>query len=220
LNDNLAIFAYGSLMSEPVCPHDMIDERLATLDGFKRTFHKVSWIRGCHPSDAILPVEKVPARFVTQERHLSLVLGLEPNAQSKVVGYLQIYPHEASQRVLESLDAREGYNPSRPNDQNAYMRGECTVMGKHGKTFKSQTYFTNPRSDWVIDDLSLEEQAAILASATPKPVDGKKARGLFYLEGVRDSLRLHHHHDENLEGLSRCAYKWYLGRLDLRAPEP
>jgi len=207
-------------MSEPVCPQDMVEKRLVTLKGFRRAFHKISWVRGCHPHDALLSIEGVPPRFTTPDRQLSLVLGLERSALSKVDGYLQIYPHEAAQRVLERLDAREGYNAARPNHENAYLRDTCTVVGTDGKPFTAQTYFTNPRSDWVVDGLSLHDQAAILTSATPQPIEGEKARGLFYLEGVRDSLRLHQLRDENLEGLSRCAYKWYLGRLDLRAPEP
>lgn len=215
----LAVFAYGSLMHERVAPDLMLREEKVTLPGYERVFHKVSWVRGCHPHDAILEVEGVPDRFKTPERNLSLVLGLRRNPHSRVIGFLQTYPSDAAQDVLKRLDAREGFHAREPLEKQAYHRRPCYVERRDKSTVEAVSYFTNTDSDWVQDDLPTDTQAAILASATCKSEgSGTKARGLFYLEGVRQSLAEHGCHDQILEHLTRCAYKWSSGRLNLLPP--
>ena len=207
-------------MDERICPDALCAEELVTLVGYERAFHKVSWVRGCHPGDALLQVSHVPESFKAPERNLSLVLGLRPHARSNVVGYLQTYPSELATEVLQKLDAREGFDPNRPTQELAYLRRSCVVKDEDGRSIKALTYFTNPMCNKVLDTLTMEEQAAILAAATAAPLKGHKSRGLFYLEGVRCALRAHGRRDQNLEALARCAYKWYHGRLNLHSPEP
>ena len=206
-------------MSERVAPELMVKEEWVTLYGYERAFHKQSWVRGCHPDDAVLNPEGVPERFKTPVRNLSLVLGLKPNPEAFVLGYLQTYPADVAADVLKQLDRREGFDPSRPSEELAYLRGPCRVVDEEGTSREALTYFTNPASEKVDDSLSIESQAAILAAATSAEGNGSKARGLFYLEGVRAALRTAGHHDQILEALSGCAYKWYVGRLHLLSPE-
>ncbi len=219
MNEALTLFAYGSLMAERVCPEHIEHEELVILRGFERAFHKVSWVRGCHPDDAVLDVQNVGDRFREPERNLSLVLGLRPQKDSHVFGFLQTYGSDVALEVLEKLDAREGFDPKRPVQELAYLRRPCVVEDAAGRRVKALTYFTNPTSDMILDTLSIEEQAAILAAATSKPVEGGISRGLFYLEGVRCALRDHQRLDQNLEALSGCAYKWYQGKLHFLSPE-
>ena len=206
-------------MSERVAPELMTREEVVTLHGYERAFHKISWVRGCHPSDAALQVPNRPERFKTAERNLSLVLGLRPKSGAKVVGFLQTYPGEVAQEVLEQLDRREGFDANKPIDELAYLRRPCQVENAEGRMLDAVTYLTNAGSKRVDDMLSTESQAMILSGATSEESAGSKARGLFYLEGVRLALHSVGHHDQILEGLARCAYKWYAGRLHLLPSE-
>ena len=127
---------------------------------------------------------------MTSERNLSLVLGLRPRPEAKVVGFLQLYPADVAQEVLEQLDRREGFDVRKPADELAYLRRPCQVENADGRTVDAVTYLTNPRSQMVDDTLSEESQAMILSGATSEESAGSKARGLFYLEGVRLAFRL------------------------------
>ncbi|MBW2257954.1 MAG: gamma-glutamylcyclotransferase, partial [Deltaproteobacteria bacterium] len=146
----LAIFAYGSLMAEPEWPEVLIRSAPARLAGYRRSFNKRSWARGCNANNQRWPGLPIRDVFVDGDRCLSLSMGTEP---------------DPADRVRARMDLREGYYPNRP-DESGYEPTQVT-LDLRGSTCEARAYLSNRESQWYQGALSLEETAQLLLHATP-----------------------------------------------------
>ncbi len=120
---------------------------------------------------------------------------------AEIAGLALAYPRAAEAAVLRETDAREGYDAAAATAVLGYLRARVTLRGD-GESFDAWTYLSNPGGAYHVD-FDLETRAQILISATPRPgtpgaADGK-ARGIHYLEQLRDGLRRYDRVDPGLE---------------------
>ncbi len=196
MSSDLRIFGYGSLLFEPELPEALLDMTPATLPGMRRSFNKISTGRGALASQC--PAAEVPD-FVRGPRRLSLVLGTESGPELK--GFVLRYPESIADRVLELVNAREGFVAGRDQTLNDYLPTEVSVVLPNGQQIPATVWKTNPNCRAYVGDLPVDEVVAILRAATPgRP--GNKAQGTAYLEGVRGALAKAGHRDDYLDRLS------------------
>jgi len=194
----LAIFAYGSLMAEPEWPEVLIRSAPARLAGYRRSFNKRSWARGCNANNQRWPGLPIRDVFVDGDRCLSLSMGTEPDPASALEGAVLYYPSWCMDRVRARMDLREGYYPNRP-DESGYEPTQVTLDLRES-TCEARAYLSNRESQWYQGALSLEETAQLLLHATP--VRSRRARGIDYLISVRKALAEDGRTDPYLEDLT------------------
>jgi cation transport regulator ChaC len=118
-NENtLRLFAYGSLMYEPLFPKDICNERKAFVNGISRNLNMESESRG------------------------HLVFGTLP--YGRMEGTLYEYPIEKSEKILKALDKREGFNEA---STSMYLRrGETAFTKENPEGLSCLVYITNEES--------------------------------------------------------------------------
>lgn len=137
-NTDLWVFGYGSLMWQP--GFAFAERRLATLDGFRRTF----CMRSIHHRGTL----DAPG----------LVLALDAEAGAACSGVAYRVPQAASAETLEYLRARELIS-------SAYLETEQTLALQDGDPVRAVTYIIDRDHDQYCGGLDLEEQAQIIARA-------------------------------------------------------
>lgn len=128
----LKIFAYGSLMLDPVMPDSLLKAQKVVLKGHKRAFNRYSRARD------------------------HLVVGTEP--EGKMEGMLLEYPMDVARKVLKRIDRREGFKLDRDSDINSYTRVPVYVE-RNGTEVRAITYITNPEGPGYKKGLLVPSQA-------------------------------------------------------------
>lgn len=172
LQQDLWIFGYGSLMWNPEFSY--VERRPALLEGCARRF----------------------ALWSTEYRGSSerpgLVLALEPAEGAACRGLaFRIAPEAAAESLLR-LRARELVT-------NAYAeaRRPLRLLDGAGETVEALCYLINPGHPQHAADLSLAEQARIIAQAV-----GKRGPNPEYLFSTLEALRAEGVRDEEMEDLA------------------
>lgn len=136
--DTLKVFAYGSLMFDPVMPKSVCNERRAFINGISRQLNIHSKGRG------------------------HLVFGTTPCG--RIEGTLYEYPQGVSEKVLKQLDKREGFSGERSS---LYLRTEMRAFTKEDpQGIPCFVYITNEESDAYQGSLSMSDVRDLL-SANP-----------------------------------------------------
>ena len=91
------VFAYGMLMSEPEHEDLITNSWKGHINSISRSFNVIS-----------------------EKRHGHLIVGTKPGGSMQ--GKVLEYPVESLEKVLKTLDDREGYKHDRPNEENLYIR--------------------------------------------------------------------------------------------------
>lgn len=100
------VFAYGTLMSEPEHEDIVTNSWKGHINSISRSFNIMSG------------------------SHNHLVIGTKPGGSMQ--GLVLEYPVEALDKVLKTLDKREGYKYGRPSEENTYLR---TVMRAYSEKY-------------------------------------------------------------------------------------
>ncbi|MFT7624600.1 MAG: cation transport regulator ChaC [Myxococcota bacterium] len=185
------LFGYGSLITTPEHEERVIGRDLAVLPGYRRLFNKRSPTRGCPREDAF-DAFAIPPAFERPSAIQSLAVGTIVQADASVGGVALEYAAQHEADVLRETDRREGYDASAQTAGQGYLRVSVTLGRPHlGDTIDSWTFLSNPGGPYDVD-LTLDQRARILISATPRPETptalAGRARGIGYLEQLR--LRL------------------------------
>lgn len=151
------LFTFGSLMGDPSSPKHVLRSYPATLLGHHRAYNRSS-----------------------EERGGTLVVGTEPGGSLQ--GVVHDYPVEIAQRLLGQVDSREGFDRSRDEDKNAYLRGYYPVQ-VGGKTEWVVAYLSNPLSKNYFDPLT--------PAAAAKRIDKEGKAALNYLRGIEKAMQKH-----------------------------
>ena len=151
------LFTFGSLMGDPSFPKHVLRSYAATLPGHHRAYNRSS-----------------------EERGGTLVVGTEPGGSLQ--GVVHDYPVEIAQRLLGQVDSREGFDRSRDEDENAYLRGYYPVQ-VGGKTEWVVAYLSNPLSKNYFDPLT--------PAAAAKRIDKEGKAALNYLRGIGKAMQKH-----------------------------
>ena len=137
--DTLKVFAYGSLMSDPIEPESICNERRAFINGVSRELN------------------------MQHKGRNHLVFGTTPCG--RIEGVLYEYPQEVSGKVLTLLDKRRGYAGK---GSNLYLRTEMRAFTKQdSQGVLCFVYITNEESDAYQGSLSVNEAEGLL-SQDPK----------------------------------------------------
>ncbi len=200
---SVQVFAYGSLLYEPECPEDLLAVRPARLPGWRRSFNKRSWARGCRAAEVRWPELSAPADFCRADFRQSLVLGTEPDPAGALDGGVLVYPAEVTEPLLARLDRREGYDPDdRPGSGYHRTWVEVEHLGD-GRRDRAITYLTHREGPAYAGDLTPEEIARVLLCATPSQAE--RALGVEYLHGVCRALATFERRDPYLDELVDAA---------------
>ena len=214
MNDTFIVFGYGSLIFSPELPESVIRRIPARLPGYRRSFNKRSTLRGCALGECYNAFPEVNDGFLTGNFLQSLVLGTEPDRGTEIVGVGLEYAAEVWDELFRLNDVREYFDPDRAGDENGYLRTTVQIMPLEGGSWlESVTYLSNVSETCIWrapSSLSLEQHAKVLINATPKGLTSgesiteseHRARGLYYLEGVRRKLRSIGITDVDLERLA------------------
>lgn len=133
--DTLKVFAYESLMFEPIMPESVCNERRAFINGVSRELNIHSKDRG------------------------HLVFGTRPCG--RIEGTLFEYPNEVSEKVLKQMDKRMGYDGDPSNN---YLRVEMRAFTKdEPQGVTCYVYITNEDSDGYQGSLSIREIKDLLS---------------------------------------------------------
>ncbi len=150
--DALWIFAYGSLLWD--AGFDVIDQQRTTLAGYERSF----CMRSIHH------------RGTVSRPGLVLALAEKPG-------------HHCTGMVLRCDDARRAavltYLRGRELVSSAYIETRVALSLADGRSITATTFIVDPNHEQYCPDLTLDEQAAIIASAT-----GGRGRNRDYLDAT------------------------------------
>ncbi|CTQ48164.1 gamma-glutamylcyclotransferase [Jannaschia donghaensis] len=135
--DELWVFGYGSLIWNPGI--DVAEQRLAALADFRRGF----CMRSIHHRGS--------------QEDPGLVLALEPHDGSSCTG-LALRAAEP-ETALRALRERELIS-------SAYFEQHVTLLGEDGEAVTALAYVIDRTHDQYCPELTLEEQAQIIARAT------------------------------------------------------
>ncbi|CUH36155.1 putative protein involved in cation transport [Jannaschia seosinensis] len=165
--DDLWVFGYGSLVWNPGI--EVAEIRRATLTGFRRSF--CMWSihhRGC-------------------EADPGLVLALEPHEGASCAGLaIRAADPEAA---LVALRERELIS-------SAYYEQEVTLLCEHGESLRSLAYVIDVAHQQYVPDLTVEEQAGIIARAI-----GGRGPNHEYLSRTAEGLQARDIPDADLDAL-------------------
>ena len=132
--NSLKVFAYGSLMYEPISSDDICNEGKAFINGISRSLNLQSKSRG------------------------HLVFGTVP--YGRMEGTLYEYPVEKTEEILKELDKREGFNGT---STSMYLRRTLTAFTKENPDGVSCiVYITNEESDQYQGSFEKQEIAELL----------------------------------------------------------
>jgi cation transport regulator ChaC len=132
--NSLKVFAYGSLMYEPISSDDICNEGKAVINGISRNLNLQSKSRG------------------------HLVFGTVP--YGRMEGTLYEYPIEKTEEILKELDKREGFNGT---STSMYLRRTLTAFTKENPDGVSCiVYITNEESDQYQGSFEKQEIAELL----------------------------------------------------------
>lgn len=209
MSDTFDIFGYGSLLFSPELPDDVCGRQPALLPGYRRAFNKRSISRSCAREESF---DAFPAAsrgaFTKDGYYRSLVLGTVPDAEATIEGGLISYPLELRDKLISTMDRREGYYP-KDLAASGYLRADVEVLLRDGQRRRCITYLTNQEAGHGLllpAETPLAERARILINATPRrPLSDdrrRESRGLYYLEGVREQLQAIGIVDADLEALA------------------
>ena len=139
MEQDLWVFGYGSLIWNPEFPYE--ERRLATLDGFARSFCMTS----------------IHHRGTPEDPGLVLALDETPGATCEGVAFRVARDHAG--RVIEELRARELIS-------SAYVERRLPVtLEDDGAKVTAVTYVIEKTHEQYVGGLPLERQAAIIARA-------------------------------------------------------
>lgn len=133
------VFGYGSLLWKP--GFEFVERRLATLDGFSRSF--------CMSSIHYRGTESAPG----------LVLALDPEDGCECHGVGFRVAAEVAADVMAYLRARELIS-------SAYLEQRHEIQFRDGGTAEAVCYVINRDHTQYVGGLSLTEQAAIISKAS------------------------------------------------------
>ena len=131
------VFGYGSLIWAPGFAYE--SRQIARLNGYRRSF----CMRSIHHRGTV--------------DRPGLVLALD-RAQGACDGVAFEIPHRIAEESLEYLRARELISA-------AYLETRVRVQLRDGRQVEAVTYVIDPAHDQYCADLSLEDQARIIARA-------------------------------------------------------
>ena len=126
-DDEIHVFAYGSLIFEPELAASMLRRQPARLPGYRRAFNKLSLRRSTPRNESFDAFAEVRSQFRQQGENLSLSLGTVIDPSAAIEGEVQIYPGEIEVELLSQLDAREGCDASRAPEENGYERAVVSL---------------------------------------------------------------------------------------------
>lgn len=174
-NAPLWIFGYGSLMWRPGFEYQ--SRQIARLPGYRRSF----CMRSIHYRG-------------TSERP-GLVLALDEELDSFCDGLgFEVAPENAD-KTLEYLRERELISY-------AYLEAQLPMMLQDGRQVEAVTYVINTENNQYCGNLTLEEQAHIIAHAK-----GQVGPNIEYLENTAAHLRELEIEDQDLNWLAERARK-------------
>ena len=152
------VFAYGTLMSDPEHEDLISHSWKGHINSISRSFN-----------------------IMSETKHGHLVLGTKPGGSMQ--GLVLEYPVESLDKVLKTLDKREGYEHGRPNEENTYLR---TVMraysDKHPYGVLCLIYISNEESKKYTGEW---DHQALLKELSKKHEDDRVVK---YLRTLRNAL--------------------------------
>lgn len=152
------VFAYGTLMSDPE-HEDLITNRWkGHINSISRSFN-----------------------IMSEEKYGHLILGTKPGGTMQ--GVVLEYPVEYLEKVLDTLDKREGYKHGRPNEENTYIR---RVMRAYSEKYPygvlCVVYLTNEENKKYTGEWDYQE---LLKELSKKHEDNRVVK---YLRNIRNAL--------------------------------
>ncbi len=168
--DLFRLFTYGSMIGDPPQAGDLIRSEVGTLEGHHIAYNRMS------------------------ENRESLVMGTEPGG--KIVGVLHEYPVTVAQKVLGSVDRREGFRPDRERAKNSYTRTPVVVKTKGGEEVWALAFLSNPEHPSYFKPLSVAQAVKQLSGDE----DGAK-KGRRYLRSLRRFMEQYDIQDDYIMGI-------------------
>jgi|13_taG_2_1085334.scaffolds.fasta_scaffold00002_337 cation transport regulator ChaC len=153
------VFAYGTLMSEPEHEDLITNSWKGHINSISRSFNVMS-----------------------ENRHGHLIIGTKPGGSMQ--GLVLEYPVESLEKVLKTLDEREGYKHDRSNEENTYIRRVMRVYSDKNAPYGvlCVVYLTNEESKKYTGEW---DHPALLKELSKNHEDDRVVK---YLRNLRNAL--------------------------------